>query len=378
MLGEARGPAMAAAIGIEGIAEDLARERAAVERRSPPYARALELLPAILAGPAGRYVAAAWEQRRFFAWYDRPLLLLAALRHDALAEGPSHPLWPGFAAPEPSAEAVTGQRLRSALDGSREGVFDALAHRAVQTNETSRAVAWLWPAALAGAAHGGRPVALADIGASAGLNLVADALPSIWTDEHGAPLEVASGVRAVARLGLDEAPLDALGEDDARWLRACVWPGEKAREERLLAALDAFRAARTRLDAPVLVPIAAANVPARLDLLSAAETGALVIAYQTVVRDYLEPDEREEYEDGMRAWLGTHPSGHGLWVELETLPEGDPPFAIVAHVRAPRGELRSIVLGRCGPHPRRIERTVGGEAELRVLLRSEEYASARV
>jgi hypothetical protein len=258
-------------------------------------------------------------------------------------------------------------------------VFDALAHRNVQTNETSRAVAWLWPAALAGASGGARPIALADVGASAGLNLVADDLPSIWTDDDGAPLEVARRVRTVARLGLDDAPLDAAREEDARWLRACVWPGEAEREERLLLAIEVFRAARIRPDAPVLLPIRATNVPARLDVLSAAESGALVIAYQTVVRDYLAPEERDEYVRGMRAWLATHPPGHAMWIELEGLEgAGDPPAAIVAHVRGRRGDLESLVLGRCGYHPRRIQRSRQAEAELRELLAPEAHAAAGV
>jgi hypothetical protein len=366
-----------ARVGIEGLEEELARERRAMEGRSPPYARALELLPDVLAGAEGRFLAAAWEERRFFAWYERPLLLLAALRDDALAEGPSHPLWPGFAAPEPSADAVTEDALRAALDGSRERVLDALVRRTVQTNETSRAVAWLWPAALAGASGGARPIALADIGASAGLNLVGDDLPPIWTDEDGAPLEIAERVRAWSRLGLDESPLDVGRAEDARWLQACVWPGERDREERLLRAIDAFRVARIRPDAPVLLPIRATNVPARLDLLSAADAGALVIAYQTVMRDYLAPEERGEYVDGMRAWLATHPPGQALWIELELLAAaGDLPAAIIAHARGPSGELRSIVLGRCGPHPRRVHRVRSGEAELRELLAPSSQAAA--
>ncbi|HEY6098753.1 MAG TPA: DUF2332 family protein [Anaeromyxobacter sp.] len=364
--------------GTQGLEEDLERQAQAVEGRSPPYARALELLPSVLSSAAGRRVAAAWAHRRFYAWYARPLLLLAALRNDALAEGPAHPLWRGLAARAPSARAVTEDALLVALDGTRERVFDALAHRTVQTNETSRAVAWLWPAALAGASGGGRAIALADVGASAGLNLVGDDLPPIWTDEEGAPLEVARAVRAVARLGLDEAPLDALRDEEARWLRACVWPGEAEREERLLDAIEAFRAARIRPDAPVLVPIGVTLVPSRLDLLCAAAPDALVIAFQTVVRDYLAPEEREAYVAGMHAWLATHPPGKALWIELETLDGGgDPPAGILAHVRAPGGALRRIVLGRCGYHPRRVARMREGEAELRALLRPEAHAGAR-
>jgi len=366
--------------GIDGLAEELARQARHVAGRSPPYERALALLPAVLAGPAGRLVAAAWEHRRFHGWYDRPLLLLAALRADARAEGPSHPLHAAFAAEPPDPHAVTGAALAAALDGARERVFRLLAHRSVQTNETSRAVAWLWPAALAGATGGARPIALADVGASAGLNLVADALPAPWTFEDGAPVEVARGIHAVARLGLDEAPLDAANDADAEWLRACVWPGETERAARLEAALAAFRAARPRPDAPVLVPIAARSVPARLDVLSAADRGVLVLAYQSVLRDYLAPDEREEYETGMRAWLATHPAGRALWVELEGDPGGDPDparaAALVAHVRADGG-LRSIELARCGFHPGRLARVKGADEELRRLLTVTEPAAAR-
>jgi hypothetical protein len=356
--------------GTAGLAEELGRQRAALARRAPAYARALELLPGVLDGPSGRFLAAAWEHRTFYAWYDRPLLLLAALRHDALAEGAGHPLWSALAATAPNPGAVTVDALERSLAGRRDRIWETLARRGVKTNDPSRAVAWRWPAALAGASGGGRAIALADVGASAGLNLVADALPPSWTDEDGRPLEVADGVHAVARLGLDPEPLDAASEDDVLWLRACVWPGDLRRLELLEAAVAAFRAARTRPDGPVLVPVSAREVPARLDLLSAAETGALVIAYQTVVRDYLAPAEREEYEAGMRGWIGAHPPGRALWTTLEAAAPGgiDGEAALTAHVRAPGGEVRALVLARCGFHPERIERDPSAVEALRELL----------
>ena len=376
--------------GVEGIEAELAVQRAVVAGRSAPYARALDLRPAGLEGPQRRYVAAAWEHRRFVSGGERPLLLLAALRHDALAEGPSHPLFTAFAAGDPDPDAVTEERLRAALHPSRDRVFDALAARSARTSEASTALAWLWPAALAGASGGGRAVALAEVGAGAGLDLVADALPPPWTDEGGVPLEVAAGVRTVSRVGLDPSPLDPLHPEDGLWLRACVWPGEREREERLAAATEAFRAARIRPDAPVLVPVAAANVPQRLDLLSAAEPDVLVLAYQALARDRLEPEEREVYEGGMRAWLGTHPPGQALWIELEPpappadaardqdlLLDGARDVLLVAHVRAPLGDLRTVELGRCGVASSQLARDRGAEAELRAILRREAHATAR-
>lgn len=357
--------------GIVGLLEDLELQRRAVADRCPPYARALELLPPLVEGPIGRALGAAWEHRHFHASYDRPLLLLAALRLDARAEGPGHRLFEAFAVREPRAEAVTPAALTEALDPGRDRVYDAIIRRAVQTNETARAVAWLWPAALAGASGGRRPIALADVGASAGLNLVADALPAPWRFTDGTAVEVAHAVHAVARLGLDADPLDVTRGDDADWLRACVWPGEQDREDRLEAALRAFAAARPRPDGPVLLPILARNVPARLDLLSSTEREALVLAYQTLVRDYLPPDERAEYEGGMREWLATHPAGHALWVELEwspDLPKDALGCRLVAHLRGRSGQVRDLTLASCGYHPRVLAPDPAAVAELVELL----------
>ncbi len=353
--------------GIVGLLDELDGQRRAFEGRCPPYARALALLPVLLEGPPGRMLAAAWEHRRFFASYDRPLLLLAALRADARREGPSHPLHAGFADRDPRADAVTLEALAAAFDPSREALQDALVRRGVKTNETSRALAWRWPAALAGA----RRLALADIGASAGLNLVADALPAPWRLPDGSPLEVAHEVHVVARLGLDPEPLDVNRPEDADWLRACIWPGDGERLERLEAALRAFYVARTRPDAPVLVPILARNVPARLDRLSSSQPGVLVLAYQTLVRDYLAPEERAEYEEGMREWLATHPPGLALWVELEPAPNDDG-AALVAHVRAPTGGVRDLGLGTCGPHPEVVRAAPGAADALRDALAAAE------
>ena len=43
------------------------------------------------------------------------------------------------------------------------------------------------------------------------------------------------------RVGVDLAPVDASDPGDARWLRACLWPDQPARQERLAAALAVAR-----------------------------------------------------------------------------------------------------------------------------------------
>jgi Uncharacterized protein conserved in bacteria (DUF2332) len=192
--------------GADGLKDDLGRQITLMAHRTTPYRRLASRTVKLLDDPAyGRTVLAslqrAWHTREFGAFYERPLLLFAALRSDALADGPSHPLHAALRDQKPDTETLTEEAVRSAFDASRTGLWTTLALRRVQTNDTSRALAWLWPAALAGCSEGGRPLALVDVGCSAGLNLIADALPHIWTATGGAPLVVARRPRVVGRFG---------------------------------------------------------------------------------------------------------------------------------------------------------------------------------
>jgi hypothetical protein len=356
---------MPARTGVEGLESDLAKDREVMAGRPHlVYERLDGLVAAAVPRGLGERLATAWSGRGFNAWYDRPRLILASLRFDALREGPAHPLWRAIAAPAPEPAAATAEALEAATAPRRTRFWDAVARRHVQTNETSRAVAWLWPARLAGAGAD-RPLALADLGASAGLNLVADALPAPWVDAGGAPLAVASAPRVAARLGLDANPLDALDGDDADWLRACIWPGEAARIARLEAALAAFAASARGPDRPRVKAARARDMPARVAALSAAHADALTLAYQTTFRDYLASDERREFEAAMRAWLLSRPAGSALWVEVEHAKDGTPerPSAIVAHLRD-GDRVRDVLLGRCGYHPTTIWVEPGAESAL--------------
>lgn len=372
---------------LRGLLDDLESQREFVRDRVPVYARILGLLPDVL--PQER-LAEAWGGRSFGAWYERPLLILAALRDDALQEGPEHPLYRAIvgsaetadgsgtkmangtevpartgtatgtrtpAGKETGARAVTVDALREALAPGRP-LWDKLRHRHVQTNETSRAVAWMWPAHLIQGGDPSRRVHLFDVGASAGLNLVADALPRIWTrsdDGEGAipedpptvePLSVDPLPEIATRRGYDLRPLDPDDEESARWLRACVWPGQEGRLRRLDRAIDAWRSTDPR---PELIQASAEEVPDRLPV----KEDGWMLAYQTVMRDYVSPEEWDRYSTGMRRWVESSPGGRALWVELEVQEaarEGGPPAAITVHVPD-----ASLVLATCEPHPKRLD-----------------------
>lgn len=125
------------------LGEDLASQRDFVRSRSPAYGRLLELLEAELNRGLEARLAEAWRGRRFGAFYERPLLLLSALR-----EGEGHPLWRGIAGPESDPSGFDAAAVAAALAPERAHLWSTLAGRHLQTNEPSRAVAWLWPAGL--------------------------------------------------------------------------------------------------------------------------------------------------------------------------------------------------------------------------------------
>lgn len=127
--------------------------------------------------------------------------------------------------------------------------------RRLQTNEPLR-LAPLLPAL----SEIDGPIALLEVGASAGLCLYPDRYSYRFVGADGrlrASLDPADGPSTVIlesrvdgalpsmrmpdvvwRAGIDLAPLDARDERDRRWLLGLVWPGEEGREQRVSAALD--------------------------------------------------------------------------------------------------------------------------------------------
>ena len=130
------------------------------------------------------------------------------------------------------------------------------------------------------------PIALLEVGASAGLCLYPDRYSYRFRGADGtlrAALDPADGTSTVIlesrvsgelpalrmpdvvwRAGIDLAPLDASDERDRRWLRGLVWPGETGREARIEAALDVAASSPPRLvagDALAGIDALAAEAP---------------------------------------------------------------------------------------------------------------------
>lgn len=186
----------------------------------------------------------------------RPNLLLAAL-HERVLAGAHHPLAGYY--PSVGGEQLPDAELPALLldfaRREREALLVHLRGRSTQTNECGRC-AVLWPALRHIAAQLDAPaLALLDLGSSAGLNLGVDAYRYDYgafqlgaPPEPGQPL-IRSAWRGAApaaddtpwclveRLGLDPAPIDVEDEAAVRWLRACLWPHDRERAQRLEQAL---------------------------------------------------------------------------------------------------------------------------------------------
>jgi hypothetical protein len=217
----------------------------------------------------------------------RPVLWLAAIQDRLLelaAAGARPPLaayYPSLCAASPGAAVrAPDDALPAALDAFLEAEHDALrariATRATQTNEIGRCAVLSPILAGLSARAGGRPVALLDVGCSAGLNLGvdhyryryldptdgalaadsrpsgpdADRAPTVDCRLAGDPSLAAPRVdRAVlaGRTGIDIAPIDPADEREVRWLRACLWPSDTARRARFDAAVEIARRERPAL-----------------------------------------------------------------------------------------------------------------------------------
>lgn len=129
-------------------------------------------------------------------------------------------------------------------------IITLLQSRIVQTNAINRA-AYLMPIASSRFA-GGEALTLIDIGCSSGLVMNFDQYSYHYSGQAtigDSPVQVSSDlcssqlpsfpdlVKVKQKIGIDQNPLDIRDPDNARWLKALIWPDMTARFERLTAAI---------------------------------------------------------------------------------------------------------------------------------------------
>ena len=252
----------------------------------------------------------------------QPLLMLAAARFLGAEVSP----YPGF---------------RAFLDEPWAEVSRTVMSRATQTNEVGRC-ATLLPSLAAIAAAEARPLALVEVGASAGLALFPDRYSYEFDDgvtvtrlDPGASAELQAGSGEVPeppvlqcrtagpvplpdslpsvvwRAGIDLNPLDVRNPDDVAWLEALIWPEQEFRRERLRRAI-----AVARQDPPLLV---AGDLNEQLlSLAGQAPPDAALVVFHSAVMGYVSADGRARFRATIQS-LARDRSCHWLSNEGETV-----------------------------------------------------------
>ena len=201
--------------------------------------------------------------------------------------------------------------LHALVSGRRDELAGTMRQRRTQTNEPARCGTLLPALALLPG-----PLALIEVGASAGLTLLIDRYSydyaghrvtgtdpqaPVLTCEPRGPVPLPDRVPDVAwRAGLDLNPLDVRDADDVHWLECLLWPGETGRQERLARAIGA-----ARRDPP---PVYRGNLLTDLPgIASKAPPGATLVVYHSAVLAYVAPAQREKFAGIVRAlgavWL---------------------------------------------------------------------------
>jgi hypothetical protein len=229
-----------------------------------------------------------------------PVLLLAAVHSIVLAE-PGVELAAWYPTTTDAPRSDDPFPAFAALCRSRRAEIEHLLRtRHTQTNEVGRCALFL--PAIALVANEAGPVALIDVGTSAGLNLLLDRYHYSYQPggDVGSPsgVEIVTGTRGAvpvpavmppiaAQRGIDPVPIDLADEDQARWLRACVWADQPDRLRRLDAAISIAIG-----DPPDVRTAAAADVVEHLQQIAA--VGHPVVLNSWVL-NYLSPEQQATY-----------------------------------------------------------------------------------
>lgn len=265
---------------------------------SPAYA----LLSRAVARDAGLLALAA-ECRR---GQPVPNLFFAAVKRAAETSPRSDlaRLYARIADGEPPPPSLPAAFARFCAERAPE--IAALARtRRVQTNEIRRC-AYLMPAfGTVAADAGARPLAIIDVGASAGLNLLWDEYRYAYSDgsEYG-PRDSAATIESelrspmpplpsafpevAFRAGVDLSPVDLSDDDAFGWMQALVWPDHADRAALLSAAREIWLANPPRVESGDAVE----TLPR---LLAAAPPDAALCVFHCHALNQFPPAARDEF-----------------------------------------------------------------------------------
>ncbi|HEV2129850.1 MAG TPA: DUF2332 domain-containing protein [Longimicrobiaceae bacterium] len=244
------------------------------------------------------------------------------------------------------------------IERHAEPIRDLILTRRTQTNEPGRCATLLPALALLP-----QPLALLEVGASAGLCL----LPDRYAYDYGSALLAPRSEDAVRapvfpcrvndatpvpdelpqvtwRAGVDLNPIDLSDPEEVRWLETLVWPGQEARAERLRAAISLAREHPPRVVRGDLLS----------DLQSLAATAprdATLVVFHSAVLAYVASEDQDRFVRLVKD-LGA------VWISNES-PQVLPAIAQRLHGPLPEDRFLLSIDGKpvavTGPHGQSID-----------------------
>ncbi len=301
-----------------------------------------------------------------------PNLFFAAV-HFLLLQGDAHPLAEFYPSLTPHADEP--QRaypiFRDFCLTRAETIRQQLTTRINQTNEVGRCT-YLMPAfTLIAQRADSRPLALVEIGTSAGLNLMWDHYGYIYNADvvcgnPQSPLQLTCSLRGQHRpplpkpippgqmpdialkLGVDLHAVDISDPDEALWLRALVWPENRERAEWLSHAM-----AITRNNPPTLR--SGDGLALLPDILSAVPRDTTLCVFHTHVLNQFSVEAR----DRLTALLDAHARTRDVYrLSAEWLSGEYPKLELTAWQN---GRAHQQLLAHCHHHGQWIEWLDSGE-----------------
>lgn len=333
-----------------------------------------------------------WGEKTWTAWFERPLLLAAALHR--LARGGAFPRLARFYA------TCGGAYEKTQFDELRAAVFEVLAEgsnaflnvlrtQMLQTNEISRGVCWQLPVAsiMAGKAS---PVVLVELGCSAGLNLISDhygwqidvdgkhllqtgGAPGLRINvcnEANVPVQsLLPGLekmkeRIGLRIGCDLNVPNTRHADDRAMLESLIWGDNPDRLARLAQAIDTQSGCLERGELELRKENAISFVgKVAQEIKSRVAPGATICFFNTVVTCYFDSASYKKLKHEIHvAFGGTLAEYECFWIEHEprraeehlTTEQSHFESLVRIHRMSATGELVTSIVAGTEMHPRNM------------------------
>ena len=285
-----------------------------------------------------------------------PNMLFAAVQY-LLLSGLNHPLAAHYpiisGKPRPPSPALP--HFRDFCLEHRDRIVELIRTRLTQTNVVRRCTCLL-PAFSIVCHETSSPLALIDLGASAGLNLNFDRYAYSYKRDgreilrwgsDGAQINLEAELRGngelppipstipvASRDGIDLDPVDLANPDQLLWLRALIWPEHVERHQQLIDAATEFRDSDIRMHAGDATRV----LPTLID--SVSREHALVV-YSTIALHQFPRESRQCITDT----LATTSTERPIW---QIALEGNDPELSITRYRSGAGETEK--LADASPH----------------------------